>query len=238
MTEWAYKANEKRRSLPDTQALADEHGVLMRSAHRRDRHPVPLVRKVQPGDVVHFYYRTKKHGIVKLGSYRVLGAEAPRFLPAGEGGALVRIADVPENEAILRFASHAPEDESGTGYKKDPVLGDFTGFRIERIAGASTPAFEEWRFPAKGTLTSKRATTPDPDALLARITHHPEVMAGKACIRGMRVTVGTILGLLAAGRSEQEVLSEYPYLEALDLRAALSYAAFRLEEREIPLEAA
>jgi uncharacterized protein (DUF433 family) len=50
--------------------------------------------------------------------------------------------------------------------------------------------------------------------------------------------VGTILGLLAAGRSEQEILAEYPYLELLDLRAALAYAAYRMEEREVPLEAA
>lgn len=75
-------------------------------------------------------------------------------------------------------------------------------------------------------------------ALLSRITHDPSVMAGKACFRGMRVTVGTVLSLLAAGRTEQEVLAEYPYLDALDLRAALAYAAYRLEEWEIPLQAA
>jgi uncharacterized protein (DUF433 family) len=51
----------------------------------------------------------------------------------------------------------------------------------------------------------------------------------------MRVTVGTILGLLAAGRSEQEILEAYPYLEAEDLRATLTYAAWRAEERELPL---
>ena len=59
---------------------------------------------------------------------------------------------------------------------------------------------------------------------LARITTDPQVMGGKPCIRGLRVTVGTIVGLLAAGRSEEEVLAAYPYLEKQDIQAALSYA--------------
>jgi len=60
-------------------------------------------------------------------------------------------------------------------------------------------------------------------------------MGGRACIRGMRVTVGTIVGLLAAGRTHEEILQAYPYLEADDIRAALSYAAWRTEEVELPL---
>ena len=70
---------------------------------------------------------------------------------------------------------------------------------------------------------------------VTRITFDPQVMGGKPCIRGMRVTVGMIVGLLAAGHSEQDVLSAYPYLETEDLRAALSYAAWRSEEKDIPL---
>ena len=70
-----------------------------------------------------------------------------------------------------------------------------------------------------------------------RITFDPAVMGGKPCIRRMRVTVGTIVGLLAAGRTEPEVLKAYPYLEPEDLRAALAYAAWRSEERELPLAA-
>jgi len=70
---------------------------------------------------------------------------------------------------------------------------------------------------------------------LERITLDPAVMGGKPCIRGMRVTVGTIVGLLAAGRSEDDILEAYPYLEAEDLREALAYAAWRSEEMEIPL---
>ena len=54
-----------------------------------------------------------------------------------------------------------------------------------------------------------------------RITHNPTVMGGKPCIRGMRVTVGTIVGLLAAGGTHEEILAAYPYLEPEDLEAAL-----------------
>jgi len=65
-----------------------------------------------------------------------------------------------------------------------------------------------------------------------RITHDPAVMGGKPCIRGLRVTVGTVLGLLSAGKSRERILEAYPYLEPEDLDAALAYAAWRLEERE------
>jgi uncharacterized protein (DUF433 family) len=71
--------------------------------------------------------------------------------------------------------------------------------------------------------------------LLQRITRDPAVMGGRPCIRGMRVTVGTIVGLLAAGRTREEILQAYPYLEADDIPAALSYAAWRTEEVELPL---
>jgi uncharacterized protein (DUF433 family) len=70
---------------------------------------------------------------------------------------------------------------------------------------------------------------------LARITMNPDVMGGKPCIRGLRVTVGTIVGLVAAGHSTQDILKLYPYLEAEDIAEALSYAAWRAEEIEIPL---
>jgi uncharacterized protein (DUF433 family) len=66
----------------------------------------------------------------------------------------------------------------------------------------------------------------------SRITHNPAVMGGKPCIRGLRVTVGTIVGLLATGESRERILQAYPYLESADLDEALAYAAWRLEERE------
>ena len=71
--------------------------------------------------------------------------------------------------------------------------------------------------------------------LLQRITRDPAVMGGRPCIRGMRVTVGAVVGLLAAGRTHEEILEAYPYLEPDDIRAALSYAAWRTEEVELPL---
>lgn len=70
---------------------------------------------------------------------------------------------------------------------------------------------------------------------LTRITLDPEVMGGKPCIRGLRVTVGTIVGLMASGHSSEDILMAYPYLESEDLQEALSYAAWRVEEVEIPL---
>ena len=73
---------------------------------------------------------------------------------------------------------------------------------------------------------------------LTRITVDPQVMGGKPCIRGMRVTVGTLVGLMASGRTEDEILKAYPYLELEDLRQALAYAAWRAEEVEVPLTAA
>jgi len=72
-------------------------------------------------------------------------------------------------------------------------------------------------------------------AQLDRITFDPNVMGGKPCIRGMRVTVGTIVGLIASGATPKEILADYPYLEAEDIPAALSYAAWRAEEIDVPL---
>ena len=73
---------------------------------------------------------------------------------------------------------------------------------------------------------------------LPRITHDPNVMGGKPCIRGLRVTVGTIVGLVASGHSHEEILRLYPYLAIDDIREALSYAAWRVEELEVALAVA
>jgi len=73
---------------------------------------------------------------------------------------------------------------------------------------------------------------------LKRITFAPNVMGGKPCIRGMRVTVGTLVGLIAAGHSISDILKAYPYLEEEDIREALVYAAWRVEEIELPLVSA
>lgn len=73
---------------------------------------------------------------------------------------------------------------------------------------------------------------------LERITLDPNVMGGKPCIRGLRMTVGTIIGLLASGYSTADILKMYPYLQAEDITEALSYAAWRSEEIEVPLATA
>jgi uncharacterized protein (DUF433 family) len=70
---------------------------------------------------------------------------------------------------------------------------------------------------------------------LMRITFDPKVMGGKPCIRGMRVTVGMIVGMVAAGHSREEILQLYPYLEREDIDEAISYAAWRVEEIDVPL---
>jgi uncharacterized protein (DUF433 family) len=68
-----------------------------------------------------------------------------------------------------------------------------------------------------------------------RITWNPAVMGGKACIRGMRVTVGMVVGQVAAGRSFEQILDDFPYLEREDIVQALTYAAWRVSEREVIL---
>jgi len=70
---------------------------------------------------------------------------------------------------------------------------------------------------------------------LDRITLDPAVMGGKPCIRGLRVTVGTVTGLLAAGKTKEEILVLYPYLDAKDFAQVIAYAAWRGAEREAAL---
>ena len=70
-----------------------------------------------------------------------------------------------------------------------------------------------------------------------RITQNPAVMGGKPCIRGLRVTVGMIVGQIGAGRSIDQLLADYPYLQREDVLEALRYAAWRAQEREIDLSA-
>lgn len=71
---------------------------------------------------------------------------------------------------------------------------------------------------------------------LDRITQQPDVMGGKACIRGMRVTVGMVVNQIGSGYTIDALLEQYPYLEREDIMQALRYAAWRAEEREITLQ--
>lgn len=70
---------------------------------------------------------------------------------------------------------------------------------------------------------------------LERITLNPEIMGGKPCIKGLRMTVGTVVGLLASGHTADDILKMYPYLQSEDITQALAYAAWRSEEIEVPL---
>jgi uncharacterized protein (DUF433 family) len=113
------------------------------------------------------------------------------------------------------------EDEWDQQIREDAGAG-----RLDHLA---EEALEEY-----GAGTTKVFPAP---STADRITFDPAVMGGKPCIRGMRVTVGTIVGLLASGHDKEKVLELYPYLEAADIDAALSFAAWRAEERELPIHA-
>ena len=68
-----------------------------------------------------------------------------------------------------------------------------------------------------------------------RITVEPDKMGGLPCIRGLRIPVATVVGMVAEGTTTEEILSDYPDLEADDIRQALEYAAEAVRERELPL---
>ena len=68
-----------------------------------------------------------------------------------------------------------------------------------------------------------------------RITRSAFVMGGKACVRGIRVTVSNLLAQIAIGRTHAELLSDYPYLQPEDITQVLQYAAWLAEEREVAL---
>jgi uncharacterized protein (DUF433 family) len=70
---------------------------------------------------------------------------------------------------------------------------------------------------------------------LERITYDPNIMGGRACIRGMRITVSQVVNLVANGMTTSEVIRDYPYLEEEDIRQALRYAAQLTEEEIHPI---
>ena len=73
---------------------------------------------------------------------------------------------------------------------------------------------------------------------LERITFNPHIMGGKACIRGMRVTVGAVVALVGSGHNFEEILVAYPYLELEDIKQSLAYAAWRVQEIDVPINIA
>jgi uncharacterized protein (DUF433 family) len=244
MREWAYKVTAKKVSEQDTGHLAIDLGFLARSAYRRMRDGAPggrinNVAKVEPGDILHVYYVTGR-GPAQMGSFRVLASAGDRFdrVWADGDAALVRVHDVEANVALLDLLRKRPP--VGEGYRHDPKLDAFTGWLVQRLPDRAQPQFDDLDFPGRNTLVPVPVTGPAAaeDELLSRVLHDPAVMGGKPCIRGTRVTVGTILGLLSVGQSFEAILSDFPYLTELDLRAALAYAAWRAQERELPSEAA
>ncbi|MGA7675428.1 MAG: type II toxin-antitoxin system prevent-host-death family antitoxin [Rhizomicrobium sp.] len=87
--------------------------------------------------------------------------------------------------------------------------------------------------PSRGLVEFAKEATPYDAGLLARITADPDVCGGRPCIRGMRIRVADVVGLLAGGTSRKNILADYPYLEAADIDAALSYAAGSANHRVI-----
>jgi uncharacterized protein (DUF433 family) len=74
--------------------------------------------------------------------------------------------------------------------------------------------------------------------VMDRITIEPGKMGGRPCIRGMRITVGTVTGLLAAKRSREEILTMYPYLQDEDISAALHFATMLANDQDVPIRRA
>jgi uncharacterized protein (DUF433 family) len=108
----------------------------------------------------------------------------------------------------------------------------------EALGGTSSNAVHELQSNYASPPVSTEETTREPMENLDRITQQPGLMGGKACIRGMRVTVGMLIGQLASGAGINDLLTDYPYLEREDIVQALRYAAWRAEEREIALHSA
>src|SRR5881227_3063435 len=132
-------------------------------------------------------------------------------------------------EAFRRFAERAPtpdRPEESTGKLKlaEPARPLRQMFAVSHQVLCGTIK--------KGSSTDRPIGEGPYPMKIERITHNPAVMGGKPCIRGLRVTVGTILGLLASGHSRERILQAYPYLEPEDIDAVLSYAAWRMQERE------
>ena len=99
-------------------------------------------------------------------------------------------------------------------------------------------ARSESKYKRSNTLPGDAARLPYTSTVmktLTRITADPLRMGGRPCIRDLRVTVGTVVGLVAAGHARDEILRLYPYLETEDITEALAYAAWRADEFEVPL---
>jgi uncharacterized protein (DUF433 family) len=248
MTQWVHKATEAKISLEETRRLADEFHFLCRSLYyttkegKRKRRP--QTQYVEIGDIIHFYYkRHDRHEPEPIGTYQVVQASRypAQFGDRVEDTELVSVKET--HNDIIDLLERAHRISARKGYGRDPKLGAFLGWVIER-SNQETPAYPAELMGARARITLARLVhekspgTPPSGTRWGRITFDPNVMGGKPCIRGLRVTVGAVVGLLAAGRSIQEILTAYPYLEEADIRDALAFAAWRSQEQELPLSVA
>ena len=245
---WVYKATETKVNLDKTRRLAEEFHFLCHALYtggHEKRRTRRNTRKVNVGDVIHVYFRAlslRMREPESIGTYRVVGPERypELFGDHVEETSLVVVKD----PALVDLLGEEHRRDPEKGYEPDPVHEAFTGWVIEPADLPTPPYPEEFKRKKnqRNTLSpmpeARPAETPPSGTRWSRITFDPDVMGGKPCIRGMRVTVGTIVGLLAAGRSVPEILKAYPYLREDDIRDALAYAAWRAQEQDLPFSTA
>lgn len=246
MAEWIYKATEAKISFEETRQLAEEFHFLCRALYYRTSEGKlrrrPRTQHVDVDDIIHFYYKRREDPEPEaIGTFRIVQASRypGQFGETVDDTALVTV----ESAALIALLKREHERRPEKGYKVDPKHGTFMGWVIERVDREPPPYPDELKGKRGRIVLAPYTATGAPEAppsgtRWSRITFDPAVMGGKPCIRGMRVTVGTIVGLLAAGRSVPEILQAYPYLEEDDIRDALAYAAWRAQEQDLPLSVA
>jgi uncharacterized protein (DUF433 family) len=156
---------------------------------------------------------------------RITAEHILRCLAAGESEAEI-VADYPPLtiDGIRVVQAYAADDSLIVAA---PLEGKTSGpFRFRRIPRQQGLC---------GYIIAHKAAGHEVMKEFDRITQNPAVMGGKPCIRGMRVTVGMIVGQISAGHTIDDLLASYPYLEREDIVQALRYAAWRASEREIVL---
>jgi uncharacterized protein (DUF433 family) len=133
-----------------------------------------------------------------------------------------------------------PEPGKSPGYAQfSALLSSWRRLELPSSGHGSGHAFCGWVPQATGSLAHRLDREYAHEAMeFTRITTKPDQMGGVPCIRGLRIPVATVVGMVADGMSEQEILGAYPDLEAEDIREALRYAAEAVRERELPLSAA
>lgn len=116
---------------------------------------------------------------------------------------------------------------------------DNTELQLSALTNSYIEAFDEWSSSPDGQLWDPRPSRSHKGIppQLDRITQDPGVMGGATCIRGMRVTVSMVVSQIGAGRSSDEILADYPYLESEDIAQALRYAAWLVDYRDAELAA-